>query len=199
MGYWGGVHPDMPETKKYNSKLINLTQSTGNLANMRDLSMDCMENYGIGVIDPDKISEFYDDQHSYLVSQETVATGLGGRVSLTRQFQQALEKSIAANFQDNSIICCMAQSTDSVYQPTKQTLHIAAVSFNSIFLGEVVVPDWDMFYVRSNLCYRMVFLLLFLYFPSLTVTLGECFRASIMQLNFMQLLELWGGCGVYIR
>ncbi|KAI3939365.1 hypothetical protein MKW98_022233 [Papaver atlanticum] len=178
MGYWGGVHPDMPETKKYNSKLISPTQSPGNLANMRDLSMDCMEKYGVGVIDPDKISEFYDDQHSYLVSQdvdgvkvdvqnilETVATGLGGRVSLTRQFQQALEKSIAANFQDNSIICCMGQSTDSVYHskrsaitrasddywpndPTKQTLHIAAVSFNSIFLGEVVVPDWDMFYSK---------------------------------------------------
>jgi len=32
---------------------------------------------------------------------------------------------------------------------TSQTLHVAAVAFNSIFLGEVVVPDWDMFYVRK--------------------------------------------------
>ncbi|KAM7271556.1 hypothetical protein ACFE04_030770 [Oxalis oulophora] len=32
-----------------------------------------------------------------------------------KQFQQALEDSIAANFQDNSIICCMGQSTDTVY------------------------------------------------------------------------------------
>ncbi|KAF5183437.1 Stachyose synthase [Thalictrum thalictroides] len=96
---------------------------------------------------------------------ETVASGLGGRVLLTRQFQQALEKSIAANFQDNGIICCMGQSTDSIYHskrsaitrasddywpknPKTQTLHIAAVSFNSIFLGEVVVPDWDMFYSK---------------------------------------------------
>ncbi|OVA19719.1 Glycosyl hydrolases 36 [Macleaya cordata] len=178
MGYWGGVHPDMTETKKYNSRLIYPVQSPGNLANMRDISMDCMEKYGVGVIDPDKIFEFYNDQHSYLVSQdvdgvkvdvqnilETVATGLGGRVSLTQQFQQALEKSIAANFKDNSIICCMGQNTDSVYNskrsaitrasddywpknPTTQTLHIAAVAFNSIFLGEVVVPDWDMFYSK---------------------------------------------------
>lgn len=129
MGYWGGVHPDKPETKKYNSKIINPVQSPGNLANMRDISMDCMEKYGVGVIDPDKIFEFYNDQHTYLVSQdvdgvkvdvqnilETVATGFGGRVSLTRKFQQALEKSIAVNFHDNSIICCMAQSTDSVYK-----------------------------------------------------------------------------------
>lgn len=31
-----------------------------------------------------------------------------------------------------------------------QTLHIAAVAFNSMFLGEIVVPDWDMFYVRNE-------------------------------------------------
>ncbi|KAI3846574.1 hypothetical protein MKX03_008256 [Papaver bracteatum] len=31
-------------------------------------------------------------------------------------------------------------------EPTMQTLHIAVVSFNSLLLGEVVVPDWDMFH-----------------------------------------------------
>ena len=79
-----------------------------------------MEKYGIGVIDPAKISDFYDDLHSYLVSQnidrvkvdvqnilETISSGLGGRVILTRHFQQELEKSISSNFQDNSIIYCM--------------------------------------------------------------------------------------------
>lgn len=180
LGYWGGLHPDAPRTKKYNPKLRFPVQSVGNLANMRDGSMDSMEKYGIGVIDPAKASEFYDDLHKYLVSQdvdgvkvdvqnilETVGTGLGGRVSLTRHFQQALEKSIATNFQDNSIICCMGQSTDTIYHskrsaitrasddyypsnPTTQTLHIAAVAFNSIFLGEFVIPDWDMFYSRHD-------------------------------------------------
>ncbi|PIA58358.1 hypothetical protein AQUCO_00500346v1 [Aquilegia coerulea] len=129
MGYWGGFHPDAPDNKKYNSSLRYPVQSPGNLSHMRDTSMDCMEKYGVGIIDPDKISEFYDDLHSYLVSQnvdgvkvdvqnllETVASGLGGRVLLTRQFQNALENSIAANFEDNGIICCMGQSTDSIYQ-----------------------------------------------------------------------------------
>lgn len=91
--------------------------------------MDCMEKYGVGMIDPTKVSEFYDDLHKYLVSQEvdgvkvdvqnileTLAMGLGGRVSLTRHFQEALEKSVAANFNDNSIICCMGHSTDSIYK-----------------------------------------------------------------------------------
>ncbi|KAK9152341.1 hypothetical protein Syun_010650 [Stephania yunnanensis] len=180
MGYWGGVQPDAPETKKYKSNIRYPVQSPGVLANMRDISMDCMEKYGVCTIDPAKVSEFYDDLHGYLVSQdvdgvkvdvqnilETIATGLGGRVLLTRHFQEALEKSIAKNFRDNSIICCMGQSTDSIYHskrsaitrasddywpkdPTKQSLHIAAVAFNSIFLGEVVVPDWDMFYSKHH-------------------------------------------------
>ncbi|KAL5574811.1 hypothetical protein UlMin_016510 [Ulmus minor] len=176
MGYWGGLVPNSPETKKYNPTLRYPIQSPGNLANMRDLSMDAMEKYGVGTIDADKAHQFLDDLHRYLVSQgvdgvkvdvqnilETVSHGLGGRVSLTKKFQEALEKSIASNFKDNSIICCMGLSTDTIYHskqsaitrasddyypknPTTQTLHIAAVAYNSIFLGEVVVPDWDMFY-----------------------------------------------------
>nr|CAD1839323.1 unnamed protein product [Ananas comosus var. bracteatus] len=176
MGYWGGVHWEAPETKKYNSKLVYPIQSPGNLAHLRDLTMDCMEKYGVGMINPDTVFEFYNDYHSYLVSQnvdgvkvdvqnvlETLGSGYGGRVSLTSQFHDALEKSISKNFQDNSIICCMGHNTDSVYSlkvsaitrvsddymprnQASQTLHIAAVAFNSIFLGEVVVPDWDMFY-----------------------------------------------------
>lgn len=43
----------------------------------------------------------------------------------------------------------ITRASDDYYpkNPTTQSLHIAAVAFNSIFLGEVVVPDWDMFYV----------------------------------------------------
>lgn len=33
-------------------------------------------------------------------------------------------------------------------EPTFQTLHTATVAFVSLSLGEIVVPDWDMFYVR---------------------------------------------------
>nr|KYP62801.1 putative glycosyltransferase At1g55740 family [Cajanus cajan] len=144
LGYWGGLDPNASGTRKYDPNLRYPVQSPGNLANTRDLSIDAMEKYGIGVIDPAKISEFYDDLHSYLVSQnidgvkvdvqnilETISSGLGGRVLLTRHFQQELEKSISTNFQDNSIICCMAHNTDSIYH---------------IFFGEIVVPDWDMFY-----------------------------------------------------
>ncbi|TKY72294.1 galactinol--sucrose galactosyltransferase 2 [Spatholobus suberectus] len=129
LGYWGGLDPNASGTKTYEPKLRYPIQSSGNLANTRDLSIDAMEKYGIGVIDPAKISEFYGDLHSYLVSQnvdgvkvdvqnilEIISSGLGGRVFLTRHFQQELEKSISTNFQDNSIICCMGHNTDSIYQ-----------------------------------------------------------------------------------
>lgn len=69
MGYWGGLHPDAPGTQKYNPTLKFPIQSPGNLANMRDGSMDAMERYGMDTIDPAKVSEFYDDLHKYLVSQ----------------------------------------------------------------------------------------------------------------------------------
>jgi len=32
-------------------------------------------------------------------------------------------------------------------EPTFQTLHVASVAFNSLLLGEIFVPDWDMFQV----------------------------------------------------
>jgi len=32
-------------------------------------------------------------------------------------------------------------------EPTYQTLHVASVAFNSLLLGEIFVPDWDMFHV----------------------------------------------------
>ncbi|TYI81986.1 hypothetical protein E1A91_D05G191500v1 [Gossypium mustelinum] len=198
LGCWGGLVPNAVATKNYDPKLRYPILSPVYLANMRDISMDSMGKYGICLVDPDKISQFYDDLHGYLASQdvdgvkvdaqnilETISAGLGGRVSLTRRFQQALEGSIAANFSDNSIICCMAQSTDSIYhlkqsavsrasddfypkEPTTWARHVAAVAFNSILHGELVVPDWDMFYAWHDI-------LLFIFIP----------RAV-------------GGCGVYV-
>ncbi|ERN19108.1 probable galactinol--sucrose galactosyltransferase 2 [Amborella trichopoda] len=176
MGYWGGVLPSSPEMQKYSPKLLYPVQSPGNIGNLRDVAMDSLEKYGVGTIDPGKIFEFFDDMHKYLASQnidgvkvdvqnliETLGGGLGGRVCLTRQCQHALEESVAKNFNHNNLICCMAHNTDSIYslkksavtrasedymprRPDSQTLHIASVAFNSILLGEFVVPDWDMFY-----------------------------------------------------
>ncbi|PKI66647.1 hypothetical protein CRG98_012989 [Punica granatum] len=179
-GYWGGVLPTSKHMKKYNPELRYPIQSPGNVGNLRDIAMDSLEKYGVGVIDPRKIFEFYNDLHSYLSSSgvdgvkvdvqnlmETLGSGHGGRVSLTRQYQEALERSISKNFPDNNLICCMSHNSDSLYsskesatarasedfmprEPAFQTLHIASVAFNSLLLGEIVVPDWDMFHSKHE-------------------------------------------------
>ncbi|GFP88423.1 probable galactinol--sucrose galactosyltransferase 2 [Phtheirospermum japonicum] len=175
VGYWGGLFPSSEKMKKYNPKITYPVQSPGNVGNIRDIAMDSLEKYGVGLIDPDKVYEFYNDLHSYLSSigingvkvdvqnvVETLGTGYGGRVSLTRRYQEALEESVSRNFKDNNLICCMSHNSDSIYssrrsatsrasedfmpsEPTFQTLHVASVAFNSLLLGEIVVPDWDMF------------------------------------------------------
>lgn len=179
-GYWGGVLPSSETMKKYNPKIAYPIQSPGNTGNLRDIAMDSLEKYGVGIIEPQKIFEFYNNLHSYLASCsvdgvkvdvqnliETLGSGVGGRVSLTRCYQEALEQSIARNFKDNNLICCMSHNSDSIYsskksavarasedfmprEPTFQTLHIASVAFNSLLLGEIVVPDWDMFHSKHD-------------------------------------------------
>uniref|UniRef100_A0A0E0KRY9 galactinol--sucrose galactosyltransferase n=1 Tax=Oryza punctata TaxID=4537 RepID=A0A0E0KRY9_ORYPU len=166
-GYWGGVLTTSDAMKKYNPKLVYPVQSPGNVANLRDIAMDSLEKFGVGIIDPAMVYDFYNDQHSYLSSvgvdgvkvdvqnvMETLGKGFGGRVALTRKYQQALEESIARNFKGNNLICCMSHNIDSTFsslksavarssedfmprEPTMQTLHIATVAFNSLLLGEI--------------------------------------------------------------
>ncbi|KAK4489007.1 hypothetical protein RD792_004799, partial [Penstemon davidsonii] len=178
IGYWGGLLPSSEELKKYNPKMRYPVQSPGNVGNLRDIALDSIEKYGVGLLDPRKIGDFYNDLHSYLSKSgidgvkvdvqnlvETLGAGYGGRVELTRQYQRALEESVARNFEENNLICCMSLNSDSIYslrksasarasedfmprEPAFQTLHVASVAFNSLLLGEIVVPDWDMF--QSN-------------------------------------------------
>ncbi|KAL6973127.1 galactinol--sucrose galactosyltransferase [Sarracenia purpurea var. burkii] len=179
-GYWGGILPSSEPLKKYNPKIAYPVQSPGNIGNVRDIALDNLEKYGVGIIDPEKVYDFYNDLHSHLASSgvdgvkvdvqnlmETLGSGLGGRVSITRQYQWALDESIARNFKDNNLIACMCHNSDSIYsskksatarasedfmpnEPTFQTLHIASVAFNSLLLGEIVVPDWDMFHSNHS-------------------------------------------------
>ncbi|XVE56685.1 hypothetical protein DITRI_Ditri04bG0030500 [Diplodiscus trichospermus] len=176
VGYWGGVLPESEVMKKYNPKIQPVVQSPGNLTHIICATLDNMQQNGIGLIDPSKILSFFKDYHSYLAScgvdgvkvdvqnvLELLGAGYGGRVSLTRQYLGALEKSVMETFNANNLICSMSLNTDFIYsaknaaaaratedfmpnEPTFQTLHVAAAAFNSLLLGELVVPDWDMFY-----------------------------------------------------
>eukprot|EP00252_Welwitschia_mirabilis_P015250 TRINITY_DN3351_c0_g1_i6.p1 TRINITY_DN3351_c0_g1~~TRINITY_DN3351_c0_g1_i6.p1 ORF type:complete len:667 (+),score=111.67 TRINITY_DN3351_c0_g1_i6:260-2260(+) len=176
LGYWGGVLPDAPKMLKYGAAMKAPIQSPGAVANQMDIAMQSLQKYGVGFIGPDRIPELYDDYHSYLAScgidgvkadvqgvLETLGSGLGGRVSLTQQYQRVLEDSVAKYFPDNACIACMSHNSDSFYNskktaivracedfmprdPLSQTVFVASVAYNSLLLGEFMQPDWDMFH-----------------------------------------------------
>jgi len=130
--------------------------------------------HAVGVVPPKKIAQFYDDYHRRLRQQgvdgvkvdnqsmiESVAHGLGGRVALTRAYRDALEKSVAKHF-DGRLINCMANAMETYYCSPRSTLmrtsidfwpnkpethgqHLFCNSLVSVWFGEFMQPDWDMF------------------------------------------------------
>ncbi|KAK9154884.1 hypothetical protein Sjap_002364 [Stephania japonica] len=175
-GYWGGVKPAAIGMEHYDSALAYPVQSPGVLGNQPDIVMDSLAVHGLGLVPPKKVFNFYNELHAYLASCgvdgvkvdvqniiETLGAGYGGRVALTRSYHQALEASISRNFPDNGCIACMCHSTDGMYSakqtavvrasddfyprdPASHTIHISSVAYNTLFLGEFMQPDWDMFH-----------------------------------------------------
>ncbi|KAK8936238.1 putative galactinol--sucrose galactosyltransferase 6 [Platanthera zijinensis] len=175
-GYWGGVRPGQEAMKQYGSTVQYPKISPGVAENDPWMKTDPLTLHGVGLMDPQNVHNFYDELHSYLAAAgidgvkvdvqcilETLGAGHGGRVELTRQYHRALDASIAKNFPDNGCIACMSHHTDGLYcekqtavvrasddfyprDPASHTIHIASVAFNSVFLGEFMVPDWDMFH-----------------------------------------------------
>lgn len=178
-GYWGGVKPEAEGMEHYDTSLAYPVQSPGVMGNQPDIVMDSLSVHGLGLVHPKKVYNFYNELHQYLASCgvdgvkvdvqniiETLGAGHGGRVSLTRAYHQALEASVAKNFPDNGCIACMCHNTDGLYSakqtavvrasddfyprdPASHTIHISSVAYNSFFLGEFMLPDWDMFHVIS--------------------------------------------------
>lgn len=91
-----------------------------------------------------------------------VGSVTGGGSAISNTFHAALEDSISLHFPGNHAINCMCHSTDNLYrmrdtaivrasddfyprEPASTTPHIAACAYNSLFLAELALPDWDMF------------------------------------------------------
>lgn len=174
-GYWGGVKPGVSVMEHYDSKLKYPVTSPGVLNHEPGMHTDNLTTQGLGLVNPKKVFQFYNELHSYLAAAgvdgvkvdvqcilETLGAGLGGRVALTTQYHRALDASVASNFPDNGCIACMSHNTDALYcskqtaivrasddffprEPVSHTVHIASVAYNSVFLGEFMQPDWDMF------------------------------------------------------
>jgi raffinose synthase len=118
---------------------------------------------------------FYDDLHAYLaragvdgvkVDGQALVGGLGhergGGPAFARRLHASLESSVKKHFPTNGLINCMCHSTENIlnfkesalarvsddFYPTNRashTVHLVNVAYNSMFMGEIVVPDWDMF------------------------------------------------------
>ncbi|KAK4404155.1 putative galactinol--sucrose galactosyltransferase 6 [Sesamum angolense] len=175
-GYWGGVKPGVKEMEEYQSAMQYPKLCKGVMENEPGWKTDAIALQGLGLVNPKNVYKFYNELHSYLTSAgvdgvkvdaqcilETLGAGHGGRVELTKQYHQALDASIARNFSDNGCIACMSHNLESLYcskqtaivrasddffprDPVSHTIHIAAVAYNSVFLGEIMLPDWDMFH-----------------------------------------------------
>ncbi|CAK9329636.1 unnamed protein product [Citrullus colocynthis] len=175
-GYWGGLRTGVKDMEEYGSSMQYPKVSKGVFENEPIWKNDALTLQGLGLMNPKNVYKFYNELHSYLASAgvdgvkvdaqsilETLGAGFGGRVELTRQYHQALDASVARNFPDNGIIACMSHHTDAIYcakqtavvrasddfyprDPVSHTIHIAAVAYNSVFLGEIMQPDWDMFH-----------------------------------------------------
>ncbi|EFJ39616.1 hypothetical protein VOLCADRAFT_100756, partial [Volvox carteri f. nagariensis] len=131
---------------------------------------------GIGVVDdPNRL---YDAMHRYLhdcgvdgvkvdcqAGVGLIGSSMGGGAALSATYQGALEGSVARHFPGNHVINCMCHSTENVYRMTATAVarasddfyprdpasshpHIAACAFNSLFLGALLQPDWDMFHSK---------------------------------------------------
>ncbi|GFR50303.1 hypothetical protein Agub_g12493, partial [Astrephomene gubernaculifera] len=131
---------------------------------------------GIGVVtDPHRL---YHAMHRYLADCGVdgvkvdcqagvglIGSAMGGGAALSATYQGALEGSVAAHFPGNHVINCMCHSTENIYRmsntavarasddfyprdPASSHPHIAACAYNSLFLGALLQPDWDMFHSK---------------------------------------------------
>ncbi|XVF72766.1 hypothetical protein PTKIN_Ptkin12aG0146800 [Pterospermum kingtungense] len=102
---------------------------------------------------------------------EYVSEEYGGRVELAKAYYNGLSKSLSKNFKGTGIISSMQQCNDFFFLGTKQIamgrvgddfwfqdpngdpmgvfwlqgVHMIHCAYNSLWMGQIIQPDWDMF------------------------------------------------------
>jgi hypothetical protein len=100
--------------------------------------------------------------------------GIADCPPLAKLYTQTMEESVARRFPSDSdsvdagaveCINCMCHSTETLYRykttavarasddfyparPESHSVHLVNVAYNSLFLGEICLPDWDMFHSK---------------------------------------------------
>ncbi|KVI06288.1 galactinol--sucrose galactosyltransferase-like [Cynara cardunculus var. scolymus] len=99
---------------------------------------------------------------------ELVGEKFGGRIALGKAYYKALTLSMRKHFKGNCVIASMEQCNDFMYLGTEaialgrvgddfwctdpngdpywlQGLHMVHCAYNSLWMGNIIQPDWDMF------------------------------------------------------
>lgn len=74
--------------------------------------------------------------------------------------------------------------------PASHTIHIASVAYNTLFVGEFMQPDWDMFHVSLTSFHHLIFPSDIQDFHNFFSSFSHA-RAYIQWPNTMELLVLW--------
>ncbi|KAM1017917.1 hypothetical protein ACFX13_048144 [Malus domestica] len=108
---------------------------------------------------------------------EYVSEEYGGRVELAKAYYKGLSRSLQNNFKGNGLIASMQQCNDFFFLGTKQIsfgrvgddfwfqdpngdpmgvywlqgVHMIHCAYNSMWMGQIIHPDWDMFQ-SDHLC-----------------------------------------------
>lgn len=169
-GYWGGVDDDA--LPGYDVRSVERRSSPG--IQHYQPGVDHWWGEIAGVVHARQIYRFYQDYHRHLRRQgvdgvkvdnqaylESVARDQGGRVAITRAYREALEGSVGVHFGGNLINCMSNSSEMHVHtlastltrtstdfwpnRPESHGLHLWTNAQVSLWFGQWVHPDWDMF------------------------------------------------------
>uniref|UniRef100_A0A7N0U928 galactinol--sucrose galactosyltransferase n=1 Tax=Kalanchoe fedtschenkoi TaxID=63787 RepID=A0A7N0U928_KALFE len=179
-GYWGGLRPDMPtlpESKVVQPKLTpGLKMTMEDLAvdkivnngiglvppeivgEMYEGLHSHLESVGIDGVKVDVI---------HLL--EMLSEDYGGRVELAKAYFKALTASVRKHFKGNGVIASMEHCNDFMLLGTEaialgrvgddfwsdgvnwlQGCHMVHCAYNSLWMGNFIQPDWDMFQTKHS-------------------------------------------------
>ena len=170
-GYWGGAHTEA--LADYGTRSTLRWYSPEVLEHRPRFNWEWW-GARVGCPQASQLERFYSDYYTWLTAQgvdgvkvdnqssiEGLCVGAGGRVAMTAETRQALESS-ANRFFGANLLNCMSCSNDHIYHtqrsslmrsstdfwpniPASHGLHVYTNAMVSLWFGQFIHPDWDMF------------------------------------------------------
>ena len=174
-GYWGGISTETQQMQGLSPTERKPRPTRSLLEVEPALAWDAAALNGCGQGAIGTELQLFHGMHSYLADSGVdgvkidaqsglgpFGAGAGGGPDYVRNAVRAMEASVSEHFKGNRCINCMCHSTENLFnyrstnllraaddfypsEPASQPVHLAHVAYNSLFLGEIGVPDWDMF------------------------------------------------------